>query len=466
MNMDMYSENKLYTPKIGDIVTGTVVRVGKEEVLVDINYSCEGVIYKDYLSLEKINSAKDVLKEGDQIKVKVTQFKKGDESDSLLLSRIDILKDEKLKAFKAELEENSDYDFRVRKSVNGGLVLDYHGIEAFLPDSLIFIKEENGNKDDLVNKTIKARIIEISKQRNRDKIIVNRKQIAYEQLKESEKAELEAIKVDDILKVKIVRIKDFGAFASISEHVDGLIHISEVSHYHIKKVEEYLNVGDEVEVKVIKVKGKKISLSLKALQPTPWQLFLEKYKVGDKVTGKIVRKMQYGMLIEVEKEIVGLLNRFDYSWNPRENLAGEVEVGDMIEVEITSIDKKKEQFSLSKKHLEYNPWADLTLKKGELISATVVRFEEKGAVVKVEEVEGFLPISEISSDHVNRVEEVLKIDDIITVEVLDFYPKDWKLTVSMKTVLEKKNRAEYESQLEENVSSNQSLKDLFQQFKK
>lgn len=245
-----------------------------------------------------------------------------------------------------------------------------------------------------------------------------------------------------------------------------MIHISEVSHYHVKNVNDFLSVGDEVEAKIIKIKGKKVSLSLKALQPTPWDEFLKNHKVGDKVEGKIVRKMQFGMLLEVEKEVVGLLNRFDYSWNPQENLAGTVEVGDVLEVEITSIDKKKQQFSLSKKHLEYNPWADLKLKKGELISATVLRAEEKGAVVGVEEVEGFLPISEISTERINRVEDVLKVDDIITVEVLDFFPKEWKLVVSMKSVQEKKNRAEYESQLKENVSANQSLADLFKEFKK
>lgn len=464
--MDIYSENRMYTPKVGDIVTGTVVKVTKEEVLVDINYACEGVIYKDYLSLDKLHSAEDILKEGDEIKVKVTQFKKGDESDSLLLSRIDILKNERLTEVRNNLEVDKDYDFKVKKSVKGGLVLDYMGIEAFLPESLIFIQEEDGNKDNLVGKTIKARIIEIKKERNRDKLIVNRKQLVYEEMKQQEKDELEAIKEGEVLKVKIERITDFGAFAKVSDRIDGLIHISEVSHYHVKKVDEYLTVGDEVEVKVIKVKGKRVSLSIKALLPTPWDNFLNNHKVGEKVMAKVVRKMQYGMLLEVEKEVTGLLNRFDYSWNPMENLAGEVEIGDMLEVEITSIDKKKKQFSLSKKHLQYNPWADLKLKKGELISATVLRTEEKGAIVSVEEVEGFLPISEISSEHVSRVEDVLKVDDIITVEVLDFYPRDWKLTVSMKSVLEKKNRAEYEAQLEENVSANQSLADLFKNYKK
>jgi len=464
--MSFYDDAKLYTPKVGDIVTGTVVKVNKEEVLVDINYACEGVIYKNHLTLDKIDSAEDILKEGDEIQVKVTQFKKGDESDSLLLSRLDILRKEKNQEIRNDLEVNKDYDFYVKQNVKGGLVLNFKGIEAFLPDSLIFIQEEKGKKEDLVNKTIKARIIEISQERNRDKIIVNRKQLVYESLKDAEKKEIENLKLDDVIKVRIERLADFGAFAKITDHIDGLIHISEISHYHVKKVDEYVSVGDEVEAKIIKIKGKKISLSLKALQPTPWNSFLENYKVGQKVEAKIVRKMQYGMLLEIEKEVVGLLNRFDYSWNPLENLAGEVEVGDVLEVEITSIDKKKKQFTLSKKHLEYNPWADLKLKPGELVSATVYRTEEKGAVVKVEDVEGFLPISEILSERVNRVEDHLKIDDIITVEVLEFYPKEWKLIVSMKSIQEKKNRAEYENQLKDNVSGNQSLKELFENFKK
>ncbi len=464
--MDIYSENKMYNPKKGDIVTGTVVRVTKEEVLVDINYSCEGVIYKDYLALEKIDSAHDVVKEGDEIQVKITQFKKGDESDSLLLSRIDILRKEKTDKFRNNLEVNKDFDFKVKKSIKGGLLLDYHGIEAFMPDSLVFIKDEDGNKDELVNKVIKARVIELTKDRNRDKIVVNRKQLLYEELKAQEKAELEKLNQGDKIVVKIVRITDFGAFAKISDNIDGLIHVSEISHYHVKNISDFLNIDDEVEAEIIKIKGKKISLSIKSLLPTPWNLFLENHKVGERLNAKVVRKMQYGMLLEVEKEIVGLLNRYDYSWNPQENLAGNVEVGDMLEVEITSIDKKKEQFTLSKKHLEYNPWADLNLKKGELVSATVKRIEEKGAVVQVEEVEGFLPIGEISVERVNRVEDFLRVEDIISVEVIDFFPKEWKLVVSLKSVQDKKNRAEYESQLKENVSASQSLGDLLKDYKK
>ncbi len=454
-------------PRPGQIVTGTVIRVTDEEVLVDIGFSSEGVIYKEHLGLGKVNSAKDLLKEGDQIKVKVVKYNETKDGVTVpLLSRKDILRTEMKQENLEQLEIGKQYDFKVTKSVKGGLLLDYQGLEVFLPESLIFLREEDENKDKLIGKTVQAELIEKKIDGRNINLIANRKQVAYEEKKAQKQAEFEKIEEGQVIKVVIERILDFGAFAKVSDNIDGLIHISEISHYHVKDINEYLHEGDEVEVKIIKIKGKKVSLSMKALEATPWENFLNKYNVGEKVVGKIVRKMQFGMLLEIEKEVVGLLNRFDYSWNPNENLAGEVEVGDTLEVEITSINKKKKQFSVSKKHLEYNPWADLKLNRGDHVSAEVVRLEENGAVVKIEEVEGFLPIGEVSSEHISSLDTVLKEEDIITVEVTDFNPKKWQLTVSKKNVQEKKAREAFESELKENVSSNQSLEDLFKKFKK
>lgn len=454
-------------PRPGKFVTGTVVQVTDEEVLVDIGFVTEGVIKKDHLTLGKIESAKDTFKKGDEITVKVHKYIETKDGSTIpLLSRLDVLKNERKKQNMDKLEVGTQYSFKVKKAIKGGLLLDYHGIEVFLPESLVFLREEKANKDALVGETIKAELIEKKDDGRSINLIANRKQVAYEEKQAELKAELESIEEGKTVTVKIERIKDFGAFAKITDHIDGLIHISEVSHFHVKDINEYLTVGDEVETKIIKVKNKKVSLSMKALLPTPWDNFLANYKVGDKVEGKIVRKMQFGMLLEVEKEIVGLLNRFDYSWNPNENLAGDVEVGDTLEVEITSINNKKKQFSVSRKHLQYNPWADLKLRKGDSVSAEVVRFEESGAVVKVEEVEGFLPIGEVSPEHVTNIENELKVEDIITVEVLDFNPKKWHLVVSKKSLQEKKARQAFESELSENVSSNQSLEDLFKKFKK
>ncbi len=464
--MGIDEQNRLYIPKVGDVVTGTVVSVSDSEALIDVGYSCEGVIYKEHLAPEKINSIKDVLKVNDQIKVKITQFRQGDETDSLLLSRLDILRQEKQAKFRDEIEMDKDLSFKVKKSVKGGLLLDYHGVEAFLPESLISLKDKEKEKSDLIGKSITCRVIEIKKRGRFERIIVNRKQLQYEAIKAAEKEEFSSFSVDDLVKGTVRRVTDFGAFVSIGDHTEGLIHISGIAHYRVKKVSDFLEVGQELETKIIRIKGKRISLSLKALQETPWDLFLKNYKVGDKVTAKVVRKMQYGMLMEVEREVVGLLNRFDYSWKPEENLAGTVEVGDSLELKITSINKDKQQFALSKKHLEYNPWADLKFRKGDLVSAQVLRIEEKGAIVEVEGVEAFLPIGECSVEHINRVDEVVKPEEVYTVEILEFNPRQWKMVVSIKSIQAKKNRQEYDKQLSENVSSDQSLADLFKEFKK
>ncbi len=464
--MGMTDEKRLYIPKVGDVVTGTVVSVNDSEVLVDVGYTCEGVIYKQHVTSEKIDSLKEILSVGDEITVKITQFRQGDDSDSLLLSRLDILKQEKQDKYRSDLEIDSDITFKVKKSVKGGLVLDYHGIDAFLPDSLISLKGDEQAKQELVGQKVTARVIEIIQKGRFERIIVNRKQLQYEELKTAEKAEFENIQVNDILKGTVVRLTTYGAFVKIGEFTEGLVHISEVSHYHVKEIEEYLEIGQEVEVKVIKIKGKRISLSMAALLETPWSNFLKNHKVGDQVTAKVVRKMQYGMLMEVEKEVIGLLNRFDYSWNQDENLAGTVEVGDTMEVKITSINKEKQQFALSKKHLEYNPWADLKFKRGEQVSAQVIRIEEKGAVLEVEGVEAYMPIQEMSMERTNRVEDVLKLEQVVTAEILDFNPKKWSMILSLKSIQYKKSREAYDQQLSENVSGSQSLADLFKDFKK
>ena len=460
-------EEMVNIPKVGQILTGTVVRVTDEEVLVDIGYMFEGTIYKDHLSNAKVLSAKDLVKIGDTITAKVTKISHGDQNNILLLSCKDIEKQAKKDKFREDLAIDKDVTCKVKKAVKGGLLLDYNTIELFLPDSLIMLEDvtEDG-KIALVGQEIVVRIIDIRSERDKEKFIANRKQILYESIKKQEKAEISALEVDSVIKGVVTKILDFGAFVKLSDHVEGLIHISELSHFHTKKVSDVLETGQEVEVKITKISGKRISLSMKALQEKPWDVFMNKYKVGDKVTGKVVKKMQYGILLEIEKETTGLLNRMDYSWDPQDNLAGRVQVGDQVEVEITSINEDKQQFTLSKKHLEYNPWADLKLRIGELVSATVKTILEKGAVLEVSGVEAFLPIREISDEHINRVEDVLKVGDIITVEVTSFYPREWKMSVSLNRVVEKKQRKEYESHLKDNVSANQSLADLFEKYKK
>ncbi|HOP56647.1 MAG TPA: S1 RNA-binding domain-containing protein [Bacillota bacterium] len=467
MENNLENEGKIFIPKVGNILTGTVVKVTDDEVLVDVGFMCEGTIYKEYLSKEKIKSAKDLFKVGDEITAKVTKISVGDESSVLLLSRLDLEKQAAMDKYRQDLEIGKNVVAKVKKAVKGGLLLDYNTIELFLPDSLLSLENTNEEaKKALVKSEIEVRVIDIRNDRNREKFIVNRKQVLYDNLKKRERDEIGDFEVGQIVKGKVTRIMEYGAFVKIGEYAEGLVHISEISHSRTKKVEDVLKEGDEVEAKIIKISGKRVSLSIKATQKTPWDTFMENHKLGDKVTGKVIKKMQYGMLLEIDKDTKGLLNRIDYSWDPNDNLAGRLEVGDSIEVEITGINEEKQQFTLSRKHLEYNPWADLKLKVGEQVSATVKTILERGAVLEVSGVEAFLPIREISSDHINRVEDVLKVGDILTVEVTSFYPREWKMSVSLRKLNEKNQRSEYESHLKENVSANQSLAELFEKYKK
>ncbi|MDD4184657.1 MAG: S1 RNA-binding domain-containing protein [Candidatus Izemoplasmatales bacterium] len=453
--------------KEGDIVKGIVVRVDDEEVLVDVGYIFEGTIYKDHLSTKKVQSAKDLVKVGDEIEAQITKLAHGDDNNIMLLSRRDLERRQTQAKYREDIKVEHDIIAKVKKNVKGGLILDYHSIEIFLPESLIQLDSLSPeDKAAYVGKDITVRIIDIRQERNKERIIANKKTVDYERLKNQEKAEIQALNVGDIVKGKVKKIMDFGAFIELSELIEGLIHISELSHYHVKKVEEVLNENDEVECKIIKISGRRISLSIRALQEHPWDLFLKNHKVGDKVEGKIVKKMQFGMLVEIERDVTGLLARADYSWDPNDNLAGRVNLGDLIEVEITSISAEKKQFSLSKKHLDYNPWADLKLRVGEHVAATVKTIEEKGAIVEVQGVEAYLPIRELASERVNRVEDVVKVGDILTVEVIQFFPKEWRMTVSLSKVTEKSQRKEFEEHLKDNVSANQSLADLFEKYKK
>jgi len=454
-------------PKVGEILTGTVVKVTQEEVLVDVGYMFEGSIYKDHLSTKKVNDAREFVKVGDSLDAKVTKISHGDQTNVLLLSRLDIEKAEVREKHIEELQVGKTILATVKRTNPGGLELDYHGISLFMPNSMIDLQNTTDeDKKALLGSNIEVLILESKVVRGKETFVVNRKQVLYDNLKKQEKAELSSIKVGEVVQGVVKSVLDFGAVVKLTDHVDGLLHISECSQYHITDVNEVVKVGDELSLKVIKVQGKKISLSLKALQENPWNIFLKNHKIGDKVTGTVVKKMQFGMLLEVEREITGLLSRNDYSWDPQDNLAGRVEIGSKIEVEIISINKEKKQFGLSKKHLDYNPWADLKFRVGEVVSATVKSFQDKGAIVEVEGVDAYLPIGEVSDEHISRVDEALKLGDILSVEITTFFPKEWKMTVSRKKIVEKAARKEYEEQLKENVSSNQSLADLFEKFKK
>ena len=321
---------------------------------------------------------------------------------------------------------------------------------------LSHIDVKHVNPDEFKGQELTCKVIEQDDKR----IVVSRKLVLNEDYKAAKALEFESLKEGETYEGVVTKILEFGAFVRIGKN-EGLLHKSEISHYRFKKISDVLEEGQEVTVKLINKDGKKLGLSIKALSKAPWVLFEENHKVGDEVEGTIVKKMANGMLVEVEREVAGMLMEKDYSWNPKENLAGNVEVGDKLTLKILSMEPKKGRMGLSKKHLEYNPWQDVTVKVGEEVSGTVTALQEKGAIVEVQGVNAFLPISEVTSDHINEIKEVLKLEQVINAVVLELDKRNWHLKISIKQLKEQKEREIFEKYKEDETMEKQTLGDLF-----
>lgn len=440
--------------KEGAKITGTVYEVRDTEIIVAIEgYPIEGTMNLEQMTKKPIAKASELFKKGDTVEAIVRKK----EDEYLLLSRIDI---EVAAAFD-QLQEKfvQDVAFEVKvKGVNkGGLSIDFEGYDCFMPASEIstaFID----NLAAYEGQTLLVKVIEI----RRDKVVVSHKMVEKEADKVAKQKELESINVGDILEGTVVKILDFGAFVRF-KHAEGLIHISQLSHHKVAKVSDVLKEGEKVKVKVIDATGDKRGLSMKALQKTPWEAFADGHKVGEKITGKVVKKMQFGFLVEVAPDVVGMINKLDYSWDPNYNLAGDVEVGDEIETQIISIDPKKRRMALSKKHLEYNPWDDVKAKIGDKVSGEVKALQTNGALVEIQGINAFLPIGEIQENRVERVQDALKEGDVIEAVVLKFNPRAWQMVISKIKREQQSIREEYQKYMktENQEDQAQTLGELF-----
>lgn len=455
-------EFKMNKIKVGMIVEGKVFMVTDDSVHVDLGAYAEGVIYKKGMAFEDIKSCKDLVKEGDVISAKVTKM--DDENQQFLMSRLDLLREEKQSKFNEEIDQAESFKAKVVRVNKGGLELKYEGIDLFMPAS--HIDTERVNPEDFKGQVLEVTVLE----RKGRKVVVSRRELLKKQQRLARKEAFENLNVGDKVNGKIVKLMDFGAFVELGG-VQGLIHKSQISHHRTDKVEDVLSEGMEVETQIISKDKGKIGLSMKSLQETPWDVFAKDNKVGDEVTGKVVRKMANGMLVEIERDVVGIINKKDYSWDPRTNLAGEVEVGSKLSLKILSMDPKGRKMSLSKKHLDYNPWKDVSVKVGEEVSGPIEEIQSRGALVGIQGVKAFLPIGEIQSERVDEVGQVLKLEQVVTAVVTNVDKEQWKMTVSIKQLQESKQRAEFEDYLEtEEEVSNTTIGDLFkdqlEKFKK
>ena len=413
------------------IISAKVIGISDSDVMVDIGFKSEGLINRsefDNKNLPEIGSNIDIFLE---------KFEDTDGNITLSKYKADFIKRwDELKHF---CDSGEPVSGKIIKRVKGGLVVDLGVIQAFLPGSQADVQPVK-NFDDLINKEFDFQIVKVDEVRKN--LVVSRKAILEESLNEKRQELMTQIEIGAQLKGVVKNITDFGAFVDLGG-VDGLIHITDFSWGRINHPSEIVSIGDEISVQVIDFNQEtsRISLGLKQLVDNPWETIPEKYKVGDVVSGNIVSIMNYGIFIELEKGIEGLIHISEISWTKNvQNLQDTYKVGDSIDSKVLFVDANEQKISLGIKQLSKDPWETITedVKVGDKKSGIINKLTKFGAFVTLtDELEGFVRTTEFhwtkNSSHPKEfVSEGDSIDYIIT----DILEKERKVLLSVKDLSE------------------------------
>jgi small subunit ribosomal protein S1 len=287
-------ESTFPTIKEGEVVHGTIVRVDKDEVLVDIGYKSEGVIPASELSIRRSIDPSDEVTLGDEIDALV--LTKEDADGRLILSKKRARFELAWKSIEEKAQSGEPIVGRVIEVVKGGLIIDL-GVRGFLPASLVDIRRVQ-DLDEFMGTELRAKVIELNRSRNN--VVLSRRAVLEDERKEMRQAILDRLNPGDVIEGQISNIVDFGAFVDL-DGMDGLIHISELSWSHVNHPSEVLDVGQTVKVEVLDIdrERQRISLGLKQTQSDPWQQVIDAYGDGDEVEGRVTKVVTFGAFVEI-----------------------------------------------------------------------------------------------------------------------------------------------------------------------
>ncbi len=331
----------------GQVVHGTVVRVDKDEVLVDIGYKSEGVIPVSELSIRRSVNPADEVSVGDEIDALV--MTKEDAEGRLILSKKRARFELAWKNIEQAYENGDPVTGRVIEVVKGGLILDL-GVRGFLPASLVDIRRVQ-DLDEFLGQELLAKVIELNRSRNN--VVLSRRAVLEEERKEQRQKILDRLQPGDVVEGQISNIVDFGAFVDL-DGMDGLIHISELSWSHVNHPSEVLEIGQDVKVKVLDIDRdrQRISLGLKQTQSDPWQQVIDTYAEGDVVQGKVTKVVTFGAFVEILPGVEGLVHISELAQHHVENPREVVSQGQPVNVKIIEVDGERRRLSLSLKRVE------------------------------------------------------------------------------------------------------------------
>ena len=332
----------------GDILKGKVVKIEKDEVLIDVGYKSEGVIPISELSIRNNVKPEEILTIEDVIDIMVLQ--KEDQDGRLVLSKKRAEVEQSFNRVEEIFKNGETVEGEVIECVKGGLILDI-GLRGFLPASLIDVRKTR-DLSSYIGEKCSCKIIEVD--RNRNNVVLSRKAIIEGERKEQRKEVLGNIEVGQIKNGVITSIADFGAFVDV-DGIDGLIHISELSWNHVKHPSEVIKINDQVSVEVLDVDFDKqrLSLGLKQTQKDPWLEKIKNFKIKDVVQGKVTRIVKFGLFVQIETGMEGLVHISELSPEQIKRPSDVAKIGDELIVRIIDIDFDKRRMAFSVKQVEF-----------------------------------------------------------------------------------------------------------------
>ncbi len=333
----------LKLPHVGEIVTGTVVEVNDDEVIINLGCKKDGILRAGEVSLEEGQTLSDVFKEGDEIETKV--LKTDDNDGGVLLSKKKLELNTQWKEIEAACENKTNIEVRVSRIVKGGVIAQYKDLSGFIPLSQLSNRYVE-SADEFLNETLTVKVSRTDPRRNR--AVFSHKAVLAEERQKRLDEIWDTLKVDDVVEGTVMRFTDYGAFVDLGG-IDGLLHISEISWGKLRHPDEVLSIGQKINVKILNMnrdKGK-ISLGLKQTTPEPWSVIGENYHIDDIVKGKVVQLKEYGAFVELEPGLDGLVHISEVANKHVNNIGDELTVGQTVLTKILDIDVDRRRISLS-----------------------------------------------------------------------------------------------------------------------
>ena len=412
------------------VITGTVLKVTPQYVLVDIGYKSEGVVPVSEFTDHEGNVT---VQRGEEIAVMREPGSTEEGYINLSHQKAQRLRswDEIDKAF----NEKTAVKARVIDRIKGGLTVDILGARAFLPGSQVDLRPVR-NLEALKGQEIEVRIIKLNKKRGN--IVASRKQLLEEEQSDKRSKTLEHLEEGAILTGAVKNLTDYGAFVDLGG-IDGLLHITDMSWGRLTHPRDLVQVGDQIQVKVLKFDRDKqrVSLGFKQLTPDPWLDASERYPIGAHVRGRVISVTDYGAFIELEQGIEGLVHVSEMTWSKRMKHPSKiVNVGDQVEAVVLNVNPTERRISLGLKQLESNPWETLHEKfpVGSVVEGKVRNLTEFGAFIEIEDgIDGLVHVSNLSwTKRVKHPSEVLKKGDKVKAIVLAIEPDQRRLSLGVK----------------------------------